>query len=202
MHNSEISHWPRATCHFGERQVKAISVWIVVVNINNVNKRSHKCFPNVNLHNRMCKHWAETTTFINKLFIALKTWVMICESIYPHLEKNFKIYSAIPWNFCHPHSFWNFYERKKNLGTVNIGNNGYGSILHKRPNHSKKRPQRFWTKNIRLERKKTHIIYWQLKNLIEGNWTLNIFDIRVLFVFPILNTANYEMSFFNFYQKD
>lgn len=28
------------------------------------------------------------------------------------------------------------------------------------------------------------------------------FDIRVLFVFPILNTANYEMSFFNFYQKD
>ena len=124
MHNSEISHWPRATCHFGERQVKAISVWIVVVNINNVNKRSHKCFPNVNLHNRMCKHWAETTTFINKLFIALRTWVMICESIYPHLEKNFKIYSAIPWNFCHPHSFWNFYERKKNLGTVNIGNNG------------------------------------------------------------------------------
>ena len=49
---------------------------------------------------------------------------MICKSIYPHLEKNFKIYSAIPWNFCHPHSFWNFYERKKNLGTVNIGNNG------------------------------------------------------------------------------
>ena len=28
------------------------------------------------------------------------------------------------------------------------------------------------------------------------------FDIRVLFVIPILNTANYEMSFFNFYQKD
>ena len=95
---------------------------------------------------------------------------MICESIYPHLEKNFKIYSAIPWNFCHPHSLWNFYERKKNLGTVNIGNNGlwFNSSQEAQP-LQKETTKILNKKNIRLERKKTHIIYWQLKNLIEGN---------------------------------